>query len=137
MMSALYQTNKLRFFFLNSGSSLKQKSIAVDLSPHSDTLSAFRSDQSWLVFFHAACLAEKQPLLCYSLKDKTKFGNTNINGQIFNLVYTTRFWNNLQHQVKSKSIEWKTKFLIASSVFCNFYLTVPLLNDTCLVSQDS
>ena len=34
--------------------------------------------------------------------------SSNIKTQISNLVFTTRFWNNL-HQVRLKSIDWKSK----------------------------
>jgi hypothetical protein len=59
MRSALYYTNILSWIFimLTHWNSLL---IVIDMSPHSDTLSWFRDNQSLLFVLNAACLAEKQ-----------------------------------------------------------------------------
>jgi hypothetical protein len=42
--------------------------MRIDMSPHSDTLSRFRANQSLLFLINAACLAEKQQIQIYSLR---------------------------------------------------------------------
>ena len=42
-------------------------SLRIDMSPHSDTLSRFRANQSLLFLLNAARLAEKQQIQMYSL----------------------------------------------------------------------
>ena len=57
--STLFQTNNMlswNFIVLAHWSN----SPRVDMSPHSDTLSWFRANQSLLLLLNAACLAEKQ-----------------------------------------------------------------------------
>ena len=58
IMSALYYANMLSVIFLAHWNNRPW----VDISPHSDTLSWFRANQSLLFLLGAACLVEKQQI---------------------------------------------------------------------------
>jgi hypothetical protein len=58
MRSALYYTNTLSSIFIVLAH--WNNSPRVDMSPHSDTLSRFRANQSLLFLLNAVCIAEKQ-----------------------------------------------------------------------------
>ena len=47
---------------VNANSATFNNSLWLDMSPHSDTLSWFRANQSLLFILNAACLAEKQQM---------------------------------------------------------------------------
>jgi hypothetical protein len=60
MRSALHQTNTLSWTFIVLAH--WNNSPRIDISPHSDTLSWFRDNQSLLFFLNAACLEKKQQI---------------------------------------------------------------------------
>ena len=65
MTSALYQTNTLRWISIELAH--LSNSPQIDILLHSDTLSWLWPNQSFLLLPNAACLAEKQYILIYSL----------------------------------------------------------------------
>jgi hypothetical protein len=61
--STLYQTNTLSWIFLIVFAHWnKSPRIDIMMSPHSNTLSWFRANQSLLFLLNAACLAEKHQI---------------------------------------------------------------------------
>jgi hypothetical protein len=66
MRSALYYTNTLSWIFIVLAH--WNNSLRIDMSPHLDTLSWFRANQSFLFLRNPACLAEKQKYQFYSLR---------------------------------------------------------------------
>jgi hypothetical protein len=59
----LNQKVKTRFFMDNLNMTAWNKSPRIDMSPHSDTLSWFRANQSLIFHLNAAYIAEKQQIL--------------------------------------------------------------------------
>jgi hypothetical protein len=64
MRSTLYWTNPLYGFFIVLAQ--WNNSPRIDMSPHSDSLSWFRANQSLLFLLNAACLVEKQQIPVFS-----------------------------------------------------------------------
>jgi hypothetical protein len=60
MRSALYYTNMISWNFIVI--SYWNNSLQIDMSPHSDTVSWFRANQSLLFLLNAARLLEKQQI---------------------------------------------------------------------------
>ena len=63
MRDALYSTNMLSWIFIVLAH--WNNSALIDMSPHSETLSWFRADQSLLFLLNAVCLVEKQQIQMY------------------------------------------------------------------------
>jgi hypothetical protein len=60
MMFSLYYTNKLSYIFIHVVLAHWNKSLTIDITLHSETLSWFRANHSLLLLLNAACFAEKQ-----------------------------------------------------------------------------
>jgi hypothetical protein len=60
MKSTLYQPNKFSWIFIVLAH--WNNSPRIDRSPHSDTLSWFRTNQSFLFLLYDECLGEKQQI---------------------------------------------------------------------------
>ena len=62
MRSALYQTNTLSLSWICIVLAHCKHSLLKDMSPHSDSLSRFRANQSLLFLLNVVCLAGKQKI---------------------------------------------------------------------------
>ena len=82
-------------------------SLLIDMSPHSDTLSWFRDNQSWLFLLNAACSAQKKQIPI-----------------LWSLVWSDRGSNPL-------STVLETSTLVSSYVYTTYNISYVIKNKKC------
>jgi hypothetical protein len=83
-------------------------SLLIDMSPHSDTLSWFRDNQTWLFLLNAACLAQKKQIpILWSLVWSDRGSNprsTALEASTL-VIFSSYVFRDVQHTIFLMSLE--------------------------------